>query len=376
MTNICPNCGFPNDPGATVCRKCRHAYSASGADHTTLDIYASSDEPRPPEPSVPAPLGRDAISGQPGQTDTKLGLDFSDEAPPGEGPASVSSDLKREIQLDRRIARPMADRKAVAAADAAEAVARAVPGPGRHRAPSIVAIESLPASDPGKSEPSEMGAAPVFAESGPVAPGGGATPAPGARAGRFTPLERAGRSGGEVRVATPGIAVSAPGIPVHESWIEDSEPAKPLDLTAAGLIRRTTSAAIDAIILSAASAAVAWLGFVSFGTTSALTAGLSDAARAADALALPLVLLFAVTGGFYSLTFHFLGGRTIGKMVTGTRVITTAGKPVSLFRAFWRTACYLVTGVSLMIGFLWILVDERGQSLHDKLAGTYVIIDE
>jgi uncharacterized RDD family membrane protein YckC len=362
MTNICPNCGFPNDPGVTVCRKCKHAYSASRANHTPLDIYAS-DKPRPPEPPVPAthadapiasgpgpaaPLGRDAISGRPGQTDTKLGLDFSDETPPGAGPATISSDLRREIQLDRRIARPIADRKAVAAADAAEAAANA-PAPGRHRAPSIVAIEPVPPSDPGKSEPSEMGAAPVLAESGPVVPGKVMTPAPG---------------------------LSAPGIPVHESWIEDSEPAKPLDLTAAGLIRRTVSAVIDFVILAAASAAVAWLGFISFGTTPALSAGISDTAKAIDTLALPLALLFALTGGFYSLTFHFLGGRTIGKMVTGTRVITTAGKPVSLFRALWRTACYVVTGVSLMIGFLWILVDERGQSLHDKLAGTYVILDD
>ena len=62
-------------------------------------------------------------------------------------------------------------------------------------------------------------------------------------------------------------------------------------------------------------------------------------------------------------------------MVVGLRVITTDGNPLTIWRAAGRTAAYAATLMTFFIGFLWILVDDRGQALHDKIAGTYVIIE-
>lgn len=45
-------------------------------------------------------------------------------------------------------------------------------------------------------------------------------------------------------------------------------------------------------------------------------------------------------------------------------------------RAFVRYIGYLVSGIVLSIGFLWVAFDGKRQGWHDKMAGTYVIYVE
>jgi uncharacterized RDD family membrane protein YckC len=66
-------------------------------------------------------------------------------------------------------------------------------------------------------------------------------------------------------------------------------------------------------------------------------------------------------------------GQTIGKMITGIRVVRSNGGRVSLPRAFVRLVGYVVSGVLLFAGFLWILWDPECQGWHDMLADTIVI---
>lgn len=86
--------------------------------------------------------------------------------------------------------------------------------------------------------------------------------------------------------------------------------------------------------------------------------------------------LTAFIAGFplvYLLFFWILTGQTIGDYATGVRVVRTNGHRMTLVSGALRLLGYLLCFLSLGLGFLWILVDDRRQGWHDKLAGTYVI---
>lgn len=66
-------------------------------------------------------------------------------------------------------------------------------------------------------------------------------------------------------------------------------------------------------------------------------------------------------------------GQTPGKSIMKIRVIKKDGTPISDADAIVRGVGYSISGAILGIGFLWALWDENRQTLHDKLASTYVI---
>jgi uncharacterized RDD family membrane protein YckC len=75
----------------------------------------------------------------------------------------------------------------------------------------------------------------------------------------------------------------------------------------------------------------------------------------------------------YLLFFWILAGQTLGDHVAGVRVIRTNGHRVNLVTGCIRFVGYLLCILSLGLGFLWVLIDDKRQGWHDKLAGTYVI---
>ena len=66
-------------------------------------------------------------------------------------------------------------------------------------------------------------------------------------------------------------------------------------------------------------------------------------------------------------------GQTIGKMITGIRVVGSNGGRVSFVRAFVRLVAYIPSAVLLFAGFLWVIWDPERQGWHDMLADTVVI---
>ncbi|MEA3336250.1 MAG: RDD family protein [Chloroflexota bacterium] len=66
-------------------------------------------------------------------------------------------------------------------------------------------------------------------------------------------------------------------------------------------------------------------------------------------------------------------GQTVGKAVLGLRVITDEGAPPSFGKALLRYVGYIISGIVLSLGFLWIAFDRKRQGWHDKIAGTYVV---
>ena len=75
----------------------------------------------------------------------------------------------------------------------------------------------------------------------------------------------------------------------------------------------------------------------------------------------------------YFLFFWILAGQTPGKYGLGIRVVRLNGRRMTLLSGIRRLLGYAACFLSLGIGFLWVLIDDRRQGWHDKIAGTCVI---
>lgn len=81
-----------------------------------------------------------------------------------------------------------------------------------------------------------------------------------------------------------------------------------------------------------------------------------------------LLLDLAYYGGFWTWR-----GQTPGLMLVGIKIVKTDGSPLGLGDSLIRYVGYIVSGITLGLGFLWIAFDRRKQGFHDKIASTYVV---
>lgn len=75
----------------------------------------------------------------------------------------------------------------------------------------------------------------------------------------------------------------------------------------------------------------------------------------------------------YAFIFWILTGQTPGMMLIGIRVVTGEGGRLTFWRAAARLIGYVISVAALFLGFFWVLIDDRRQGWHDKIAGTYVV---
>lgn len=80
-----------------------------------------------------------------------------------------------------------------------------------------------------------------------------------------------------------------------------------------------------------------------------------------------------VISAAYWLGFWVWRGQTPGKMALGIKVIRTDSSSVKWQCALCRFLGYIVSVVTLFIGFIWVAFDGRKQGIHDKIADTYVV---
>jgi len=66
-------------------------------------------------------------------------------------------------------------------------------------------------------------------------------------------------------------------------------------------------------------------------------------------------------------------GQTPGKRIMKLRVVKTDGSAINDTDAIIRYIGYYINTAVLMLGWLWAFFDDRGQGLHDKIAGTMVV---
>ena len=140
----------------------------------------------------------------------------------------------------------------------------------------------------------------------------------------------------------------------------------------AGFVTRLLAFVIDRIIVFAVVTVV---------TT--VVAFLLDFLKITESLGTPdqvRLIVGGSAGGFgliayvvYDVAFRVLAGQTVAMRFLGLRVVRTDGSRLGWVRAIIREIGYVISAILLFLGFLWILVDNRRQGWHDKLAGTLVV---
>jgi uncharacterized RDD family membrane protein YckC len=149
----------------------------------------------------------------------------------------------------------------------------------------------------------------------------------------------------------------------------------------AGFISRFLSFVIDVVMISFTIVATTW--FISVTTSAVRLGGILGISVETIPWSKPILDFItgpAVTGVTsalfifgYHVFFWVVAGQTPGKALIGLRLVTISGGRVSPLRAALRFAAYFVSGIPIYLGFLWVLLDDRRQAWHDKIAGTLVI---
>ncbi len=131
-----------------------------------------------------------------------------------------------------------------------------------------------------------------------------------------------------------------------------------------GIARRLACAVYEALLLAAV-VLIATFPFLAF---------VGDASYGPKRHVLQAYVL--VVAGAYLITFWIRGGQTLAMKTWGIRLLASDGRSIGITQAVTR---YLVAVAGLAaagLGFLWALWDRDGQFLHDRLAGTRLVIDE
>jgi uncharacterized RDD family membrane protein YckC len=86
-----------------------------------------------------------------------------------------------------------------------------------------------------------------------------------------------------------------------------------------------------------------------------------------------ILLVFLIGSTIYFVALWASGGQTPGKMSMGIKIIRTDSSPLDLRFAFIRFLGSILTVATLGIGFIILAFDSHKQSLHDRIADTYVV---
>jgi uncharacterized RDD family membrane protein YckC len=142
-----------------------------------------------------------------------------------------------------------------------------------------------------------------------------------------------------------------------------------LDLAHAGVGSRIVAAAIDVVLQS--------IGAIALVAITAQLAGAADSAAIAAALVVELVLVVA---GYPILMEWLNGGRTVGKLCMGLRVVRDDGGPIGFRQALVRGLAGLVLekpGIAFPFttaaGIMTMIFSAREKRIGDMMAGTFVL---
>jgi len=83
--------------------------------------------------------------------------------------------------------------------------------------------------------------------------------------------------------------------------------------------------------------------------------------------------IFAVLGGYY-LWYWRRGGQTLAMQTWKLRIVDLEGKPLTTGQAALRYVLAWPSVCLFGVGLLWALLDRDRQFLHDRLAGTRIVL--
>lgn len=139
-----------------------------------------------------------------------------------------------------------------------------------------------------------------------------------------------------------------------------------LSFDLAGLNSRALAFFIDLVI-------VAVVSLVAFGAAIYFLQDTNIDSLGLKRVFMPIYMLLFFLASSYFVILNGYGGKTIGKMVMGIRIISEEGSSIGFWQSFVRWIGYYISGSLFFLGFVWSIFDRNSQSWHDKIAGTYVV---
>lgn len=89
--------------------------------------------------------------------------------------------------------------------------------------------------------------------------------------------------------------------------------------------------------------------------------------------AIVVIALLLIAYAVVELVF-FARGRSIGKMILGMQVVSSAdGTAFGFWKMLLREVVVKQASNVFMLGFIWILIDEKNRGWHDKILDSYVV---
>lgn len=86
-----------------------------------------------------------------------------------------------------------------------------------------------------------------------------------------------------------------------------------------------------------------------------------------------LIFLSTITWWLYLSITTFKLGATLGKLITGLKVVNQKGKKLSFKLALFRYPVgYTISSLIFGLGFIWIIFNHKNHSWHDLFTNTYV----
>jgi uncharacterized RDD family membrane protein YckC len=150
--------------------------------------------------------------------------------------------------------------------------------------------------------------------------------------------------------------------PVAELEVGEPETAEPIE--DAAMADRLAAIAIDGLVLAAIDLAIVYL------TMQICGIGLAEI----DLLPRGPMLAFLLTQNAAYFVAFTAGGQTMGKMVTGIKVVSTERQgSLGLGRALARELVWLLLAAPAGLGLLTTVFSRDHRGLHDRFAGTRVI---
>jgi uncharacterized RDD family membrane protein YckC len=147
----------------------------------------------------------------------------------------------------------------------------------------------------------------------------------------------------------------------------------------AGFASRLLAMIIDTVILVLTYVGLAWFISVAlrilplgriFGFSLSALLGQQESGQVLSTET--VIAVFTLSTIVYYVFLWTMTGQTLGMILLGLRVVTIEGRRLTIWRAILRFIGYMIAALPFFLGFVWVLVDDRRQGWHDKIAGTYV----
>ena len=104
--------------------------------------------------------------------------------------------------------------------------------------------------------------------------------------------------------------------------------------------------------------------------------GLTNGSFASAQTRVASIAIVALVAFFYLALTHCLCGKTVGMMLTNTRIVdATSFDDPSRKRALVRAIGYFVAVTPAMLGLLWMVGNRKRRGWHDFISGTFVARD-